>query len=195
MTQKNEEPNQLAALQSKEAALKKALEQRRIQDEFDKRTTPKTTKNNFNVEIVPSGVDITFRIFEETNISKVLPIFKALYGNRPDYKEPIKNSDGSYTFRFPAKKGNGETMPSAERSEEMTSFFIEADIKEKRHLMLDSSHKNVLGYSDGDGNKYRFDGKPFEPADWGLPGIPLDRFDMSLMDGDGPAPAPALGMR
>ncbi|PJD93603.1 MAG: hypothetical protein CK424_02040 [Legionella sp.] len=134
-------------------------------------------KNNFNVQS------------EEMDI--ILNMFKEKYGKNPEYKESIKNSDGSITLSFPSTKENGETMTDAERFKEVTSFFTEV-AKTAKFVIMDKDRVNVLGYSNGDGNLYQPDGKELEKGKQlsSEAGIPLDKFDMSLMD----EPARGLGM-
>ena len=152
---------------------------------FDKMTTPETTKDNLNVQ--SEEMCITIKIFEKTNVENALQLFKTRYGKRSDYKVPIEDRDGSctFTFPFPTKKENVERMIL----QEIRSFYTEAGIEEERYLMLDKSHQNVVGYSNGEG-QWRLDGQPFAEADWLSPGIPLKEFDMSLMD----EPARRLGV-
>ncbi len=176
MGQDKEEANKKAAREKfaneEEMANKKAWElinsQQIMKNELTKMKTSEST-NNFNVQ--------------SEDIDSVLKIFKDKYSKNSDYKEPIKNSDGILTFSFPSKKEKGKTMTDAEILREATSFFTEVAKNEIKSLILDKHH-NVLGYSNGDGKLYHPDGKPFEKGDTlsREAGIPLNRFDMSLID-------------
>lgn len=113
-----------------------------------------------------TGLELSVIPKEQEETNSIIQDYKAAFGGKPGYKEPVVDEKGRIILSFP-QIGDAE------------QFFLDQAQKGVNIVIVDLKTNQVMAYSCGDGKLYHGDGKEFQQGDSLKPsGISFDNFEL-----------------